>query len=348
MPDRSSFYTKQDSLGNQTHAVRPLEAQHRGPRPNSIWARILTSVYVLTAAFIVLGNNPAQAQLTPNPSSIKFGVVGVGNQSTKKITLKNTGATGVTVSQSSVTGNGFSISGLSLPLTLNPGACSTFSAIFAPTAVGRALGSIVLTSNASNSPTTISLAGAGATLLLTVSPVSTNFGNVIVGNNSTLPVLLSNTGSGSVTITQSVLTGAGFSMSGLSLPLTLQTRKNTSFDVTFSPASTGSFTGNISVISNASDSPVNASLSGVGVDSHSVGLSWSPSNSQNIVGYDIFRSQVPGGPYNQLNSSLIPSTAYTDSTVLAGQTYYYVTTAVNSGNVQSAYSDQAEALIPSP
>ena len=41
-------------------------------------------------------------------------------------------------------------------------------------------------------------------------------------------------------------------------------------------------------------------------------------------------------------------TAYTDLTVQAGQTYYYVTTAVDSNNNESAYSNEAPAAIPSP
>ncbi len=321
---------------------RPL----RGP--SNLCASTLISIFILAAGFFVPASNEAYAQLISNPTRITFGIVGVGNQSTKKIILKNTGTTNVIVSQSFVTGNAFSINGLSLPLTLKPGGRAAFYAIFAPQAAGRVVGSLSLTSSANNSPTTVSLAGTGATFLVSVSPVSTSFGNVVAGNSSTLPVILTNTGSGSITITQSIMTGAGFSMSGLSLPLTLLTGKNTSFDVTFDPTSTGSFTGSISVISNASNSPANASLSGIGVDSHSVALSWSPSTSQGIVGYDVYRSMVPGGPYNQMNSSLDPTTTYTDSAVQAGTTYYYVTTAVDSGGVQSAYSDQAEAVVPLP
>jgi uncharacterized repeat protein (TIGR03803 family) len=78
----------------------------------------------------------------------------------------------------------------------------------------------------------------------------------------------------------------------------------------------------------------------------SVNLTWDPSNSQNIVGYNVYRGGSPNGPYTKLNSTLDPNTAYSDSTVQAGKTYYYVTTAVDSQGVESAYSNQSEASIP--
>ncbi|HSY64702.1 MAG TPA: choice-of-anchor tandem repeat GloVer-containing protein [Terriglobales bacterium] len=79
---------------------------------------------------------------------------------------------------------------------------------------------------------------------------------------------------------------------------------------------------------------------------HSVNLSWDASTSQQVIGYNVYRGANPGGPYTQINSILDPNTSYTDGTVQSGQTYYYVTTAVNSDNTQSEYSNQAEAVIP--
>jgi fibronectin type 3 domain-containing protein len=49
-----------------------------------------------------------------------------------------------------------------------------------------------------------------------------------------------------------------------------------------------------------------------------------------------------------INSSLDGTTAYTDSTVVSGQTYYYVATALNSDSQESGYSNQAQAVVPTP
>jgi fibronectin type 3 domain-containing protein len=93
---------------------------------------------------------------------------------------------------------------------------------------------------------------------------------------------------------------------------------------------------------------VTLALSGTGVQppvSHSASLSWSPSTST-VVGYNLYRGTVSGGPYSLLNGSLIPSTTYLDTGVQAGSTYFYVATAVDSSNVESPYSNQISALVP--
>jgi len=93
---------------------------------------------------------------------------------------------------------------------------------------------------------------------------------------------------------------------------------------------------------------VNAALGQVCVVNHQVTLNWIASTST-VAGYNVYRGTTSGGPYSILNSSLVTgSTAYTDSTVASGQTYYYVTTAVDASNNQSAYSNEAQAVVPYP
>ena len=77
-----------------------------------------------------------------------------------------------------------------------------------------------------------------------------------------------------------------------------------------------------------------------------VALAWTASSSSGVVGYNAYRSTTSGGPYTKLNTSLISATSYTDQTVQHGLTYYYVTTAVNSLSLESAYSNQAAATVP--
>src|SRR5215471_10667372 len=82
------------------------------------------------------------------------------------------------------------------------------------------------------------------------------------------------------------------------------------------------------------------------IASQSVGLTWNASTST-VAGYNAYRGNQSGGPYTRLNSSLVATTAYTDSTVEAGQTYFYVVTAVNSSGVESVYSNQGQVTVPS-
>ncbi len=80
---------------------------------------------------------------------------------------------------------------------------------------------------------------------------------------------------------------------------------------------------------------------------HTVNLSWTDS-STGIAGYRVYRGGQPGGPYTLLNSTLLSTISYSDSTVQSGQAYYYVTTAVSTTGMESAYSNQVEAVVPSP
>jgi hypothetical protein len=183
---------------------------------------------------------------------------------------------------------------------------------------------------------------------VSVSPTSLSFGNVPINTNSNLSLVVTNTGNASVTISQATTTGGSFSRSGATLPLTLAAGQNTSFTVTFAPTAIGNATGNLSIVSTAADSPSLVPLAATGVNQHSVDLSWVTSTSPNIAGYNVYRGTVSGGPYSGINTSLVMGNAYTDASVQAGETYYYVTTAVNSQGVESAYSGQATAVVPSP
>jgi fibronectin type 3 domain-containing protein len=71
--------------------------------------------------------------------------------------------------------------------------------------------------------------------------------------------------------------------------------------------------------------------------------------SSDVIGYNIYRGAVSAGPYSKINSSLNVGTTYTDNSVVDGQTYYYVSTAVSSNNQESAYSSPPQrAVIPAP
>ncbi len=83
-------------------------------------------------------------------------------------------------------------------------------------------------------------------------------------------------------------------------------------------------------------------------NTHYVSLNWTASTSGNITGYNVYRGNTTSGPYTLVNTSLITGTSYTDPAVVAGQTYYYVTTAVNSSNTESSYSNVAVAAVPTP
>jgi uncharacterized repeat protein (TIGR03803 family) len=113
-----------------------------------------------------------------------------------------------------------------------------------------------------------------------------------------------------------------------------------------SPATVGTF--NFTAQVSDSQSPpatANAPL-GITVTAEAVFLTWSPSSSPGVIGYNAYRGTTSGGPYSKINSNLISPTNYTDQTVQSGHTYYYVTTAVNNLGEESAYSNQAVVTVP--
>jgi hypothetical protein len=287
--------------------------------------------------------------LSTSDSSLDFSNVPVNSTNTLSETLTNTGGTSVTVTQANVSGTGFKVTGLTLPLTLAAGQSFTFGAVFAPTSGGSATGSISVISDAANSTLTIALAGTATVAgQLAVSPATLNFGSVTVGQSKSLSASLSASGS-SITVTGATMSTSEFTVSGISFPVTLAAGKTVSFTVNFTPQSSGAAAASASFTSNASNSSVPQSLTGSGTAApqHSVALSWSQSSSSSVVGYNIYRGTKTGGPYSQINS-MNADTTFTDSSVQAGQTYFYVTTAVDGAGKESTFSNQTQAVIPTP
>jgi fibronectin type 3 domain-containing protein len=112
------------------------------------------------------------------------------------------------------------------------------------------------------------------------------------------------------------------------------------------PTAPGTFNFTMQV-SDSESPPATASAPlSITVSVHSVFLSWKASTSQDVIGYNAYRSMVSRGPYSKLNASLISTTNYNDLTVQSGYTYFYVTTAVDSQGMESVYSNQAAATVP--
>ena len=78
---------------------------------------------------------------------------------------------------------------------------------------------------------------------------------------------------------------------------------------------------------------------------HTARASWAASTSV-VSGYNVYRGTVSGGPYTKLNGSLVALLAYTDATVLSGQTYFFVTSAVDGSGNESVFSNEVAAVVP--
>ena len=292
-------------------------------------------------------------QLTVSATSLSFGNVTVNSTATETVTLKSTGTGPVTLSGVSVSGSGFSTAAIALPLKLNPGQTLNLQITFTPTVSGAATGSLVVTSDSSpNATATVSLSGTGASAsnpVLTISATSLNFGSIVIQSSATQVLTLTSTGNAPVTISKASITGSGFTISGLTFPVTLNPTIAVKLTVVFTPVAAGTSTGQLTITSNStSGSTAFVSLSGTATSAqHSVNLSWSaPLNSPAPVsGYRVYRADG-NGSFTPLNTSILAQTSYADHSVQSGTAYTYYVTSVDAADVESSPSNQIIVTIP--
>jgi Abnormal spindle-like microcephaly-assoc'd, ASPM-SPD-2-Hydin len=322
------------------------------PHPISRFVLCLLISAVISSVTLTRPAGAAQrnSQLVSNPTSLTFGSIQDGSTEALSVTLTNERSQNLTLESDTVSGAGFTLEGLTTPLTLSPGQSYTFKIAFSPETAGAVSGSFQAFNRRDNPLITIPLSGTGtASGVLSLSPASASFGDVNVGSKSSTTGTLTASGA-SVTVTSASSSSSEFVLSGISLPTTLAAGQSASYTVTFDPASSGTASATLAFASNATDS-VSESLSGIGVavaqpaPAYTVNLAWDASTSS-VTGYNIYRGTASGGPYSKLNSTLNSGTTYIDSTVAASSTYYYMTTALNSSGQESGYSNQVEVVIP--
>ncbi len=77
-----------------------------------------------------------------------------------------------------------------------------------------------------------------------------------------------------------------------------------------------------------------------------VSLNWNDNGEGDLDGYNVYRSVTSGSGYIKLNGAALSNSLYSDDTVIGGQTYYYVVTALDTSSNESGYSDEESATIP--
>jgi Abnormal spindle-like microcephaly-assoc'd, ASPM-SPD-2-Hydin len=301
----------------------------------------------LLSSSVEFGNiGPFGSKVAPQEPNISLGEVFAGSIGTAPVAITNYGTDAVTETSVPDPMPPFSATGIDPPATVGPGRTFSFTDNFAP-AFHVVLMAYPEMTHGGSQQQAMGFTGTGVTGPLALTPSSVDFGNTTLGDQAQLPVIVRNTGADSVSISSASVSGYGYSITDFSLPQTLTPGQSISFTVVFSPTAPGELDGAATLFSTASNSPIVASLSGAGVYSHSVKLMWNPSDSAAVIGYNVYRALASGGPYSEITGSPVLGTQYTDDTVLAGQTYYYVTTAVTQCG-ESGYSNETAASVPWP
>jgi hypothetical protein len=219
--------------------------------------------------------SPALSQVVQGPSvrlspkSINFGnqTVGMGGNQGILVNLTNTGNIALTISSIGITGADsadFFETNI-CPSSIPAGGVCMLTVGFAPTTTGTRTAALSFTDNAPGSPQTVSLTGVGVLPAVTFSPASLTFPTQIVFTSSKAQtVTLTNTGVGTLSITNITATGA-FTQTN-NCGSTVNSGSSCTLNVTSEPTKSGSSTGSLSITDNAPLSPQTVSLKGTGTD----------------------------------------------------------------------------------
>ncbi len=240
-------------------------------------------------------------------------------------------------------------SAVTVPASVTVTAGSTTASFTATVSSVSSSQTVTLTATANSVAKTFALQlGAGVPTLTVATTVA--FGNVDLNTPATQSLTLSSTGTAAVTISAETFTGTGFTVSGATFPLTLNPNQTATLSVEFDPTATGAVSGQITLTSNSSTGTSTVvTLTGTGVSAaYEVVLNWdAPTTSTDpVAGYNVYRSPSGANSYTQLNTAVVTTTTYTDTTIEDGQNYDYIVESVDASDVTSIPSNTTTADIP--
>ncbi len=213
--------------------------------PTVIGARSATVTITSDApdspAIVQLQGNGASPVVSVVPTALDFGPVQIGTHPNKSVTLSNQGPGSITVTALAMAGskNFGLVASPTLPLPVAQGAALSLVVSYAPTAIAADSGSLVITTD-STPDIVVPLTGSGVTGKLVVTPLSIDFGSVLLGATSEAKdVTVSNTGSGPLRIMTGEMVGDGKAAFAVQnappLPAVMNAGDSQVLHLTFSP-----------------------------------------------------------------------------------------------------------------
>lgn len=228
------------------------------------------SLLLSGCAGIVTSAKPtsAVASFQVNPASVNFGQVVVGQPSTQQVTVANTGNVALNITQIIISDPHFSVTGTRLPMAVGVGQSTNLMVAVNATAAGNLNATLTAQGDQGSAPVVVKLAATAVSApssSLSLSASAINFGSVAVGSKGTSNLVLANSGSSTLTISMLTVSGANFTVSGVTTPATIPVGQSLQVSLIFSPTATGNATGSLTITSsNASNPTVTVALSGTG------------------------------------------------------------------------------------
>ena len=259
-------------------SVTVTAAQIAKPGAFQVWVDSFPSG-ATCAAFAALPFTVADSPIvTPSPLSVAFNPQIVNTTSAKKaVTLKNAGASTLTMNEILATGD-FTIASNTCGPTLKAGATCSVNVTFTPAVPAAITGTLVIADDAPDAPQTIALSGTGQ-LPLSFSPASIAFGTEAVGHTTAAKtVTLTNNESTSLSFSFSASGNYAVSSTGTTCSASLAAKAKCNIALTFTPTANGSISGSIAVTDASGFSPQLVALSGTGSGGAVAPLTFTPSS----------------------------------------------------------------------
>ena len=350
--------------GQPSPALHYFFASRRACSPYLLLAlcSVFSTLVFSGCATVSAGNSaatPTAAAISIIPAEINFKSVVVGQKNSQTIQITNNSNKNIDLNSLRITGAGFSLLSAKVPVILAPDSNLSMNIAFAPTSTASENGALTISSPDLKSPVSVPLLGAGekAAPALQASPSTINFGSRALNSSAFQSITLSNTGNIPLTLNSVSITGAGYSITGLSSGVSLSPEQKVEFQVWFHPTTAGNSSATLVAGASALASPLKLAVSGSAsatstssptpASSHSVTLDWNPSASS-VAGYHVYRGGAPGGPYSRITGSIVSALNFKDAEVQSGGRYFYVVTALGADGVESPFSNEVAADIPNP
>jgi uncharacterized repeat protein (TIGR03803 family) len=220
--------------------------------------------------------------VTLTPASLTFASTTEGVETAAQVvTLKNTSTTtAVTITAGGITFAGtnptsFIQTATTCGSTLAAGASCTISVAFKPAASGALSGRLSVADSGAGSPQTVALTGTGLlpAPTATLTPSTLTFPTTTVGDSSVVQVVtLKDTSTTTALVIGSIVTNwpsgpQSFFAYTTTCPSTLAAGASCTVSITFKPAATGPLSATLSITDNATGSPQQVTLSGIGATS---------------------------------------------------------------------------------
>jgi trimeric autotransporter adhesin len=230
----------------------------------------------------VLVSSPANTaplvSFTTSQGSLTFPATQVGNASASQtVTLTNTGTATIHIVRTQTTPD-FTVT--SNCAALFPSATCTLTATFTPQSTGvrtgdftpqstdTRIGAVEITSDSSTSLEFISLLGTASPANLVFSPTSLDFGSVLVGSTSTLPIQITNVSTTPAIFNSITATGDYAATGTCPTPGNVLAPSATcTIQIAFNPTVPGTRTGTLSLNTSLTSLPLTAALTGIGTQS---------------------------------------------------------------------------------